>query len=224
MKQMLIIVAAALWVIGYACGASAWIYVADKGDSGWHTCTYTAGPEGFTGIAGFVVSNVIDNSAYSELLLDNLSQANGEVGPNRGFEQGLLGYDLLGTSNACVEVLDSATSALGQVYKPTEGDFLADMRGLSTGIDTSGFHNATGQVGTVGAIMETNIILNPGEEFSFDWAFLGNDSSPWGDFALFYLKDPKRGVLISADGLAQIGSPPAKAVLPSILLLLDLEG
>ena len=90
MKKMLIIIAMVLLGLGFNYGASAWIYVPDYGDTGWQTYTYTA-PGGFTGTAGFVVSNVIDTSAYSELLLDNLSQGGG--GTNRGFELGnLSGY------------------------------------------------------------------------------------------------------------------------------------
>ena len=64
------------------------IYVADYGDTGWQTYTYTAGSEGFTGTVGFVVSNALDKSAYSELLLDNLSQGGGGINP--GFETGHL--------------------------------------------------------------------------------------------------------------------------------------
>ena len=60
------------------------------------------------------------------------------------------------------------------------------------GLLPSGFRNATGQIGTVGSILETAITLAPGEKFSFDWAFLGNDVIPYNDFALFYLKDPQK--------------------------------
>ena len=86
MKKMLIIIAAVLLVLGVNYGASAWVYVPDYGDTGWKSYTYTAGSGGFTGTAGFVVSNVIDTSAYPELLLDNLSQGGGIAGINRGFE------------------------------------------------------------------------------------------------------------------------------------------
>ena len=74
MKKMLTIIASVVLVLGFSHGASAWIFVPDQGDTGWQTYVYTAGSGGFTGTAGFVVSNVIDNYAYSELLLDNLSQ------------------------------------------------------------------------------------------------------------------------------------------------------
>ncbi len=86
MKTILIIIISVLLAPGLSYGAPAPIYVPDKGDTGWQTYTYTAGPEGFTGTAGFVVSNVKDNSAYPELLLDNLSQGGG--GTNPGFETG----------------------------------------------------------------------------------------------------------------------------------------
>ena len=93
MKKMLIIMGTVLLVLGFNYAASAWIYVPDQGDTGWQTYTYTAGSGGFAGSAGFVVSNVIDNYAYSELLLDNLSLGGG--GTNQGFELGnLTGYNL----------------------------------------------------------------------------------------------------------------------------------
>jgi hypothetical protein len=214
MKKMLTIIASVLLVLGFSHWASAWIFVADQGDTGWRTYVYTAGPEGFTGSAGFVVSNVIDNYAYSELLLDNLSQ--GGAG-NPGFETGnLSGYDLLGTSFATVST--SAESIKKTTYDPTQGDFLAVIQGLHTGIDTSQFYNATRQAGTVGSMLETGITLAPGEQFSFNWAFLGNDFTPWDDFARFYLRDLDGGAIVFSDGLAQIGSAPVPV--PSTLLLL----
>ena len=107
MKKLLIIIATVLLVLGVNYGASAWVYVPDQGDTGWQTYTYTAGPGGFTGTAGFVVSNVIDNYAYSELLLDNLSLGGG--GTNQGFEMGnLTGFTLVGTSFANVSTIDTA--------------------------------------------------------------------------------------------------------------------
>ncbi len=55
------------------------------------------------------------------------------------------------------------------------------------------------------AILETGeITLAPGATFSFDWAFLGNDTLP-GDFGLFYLKDAD-GNIVFSEGLAQIGT------------------
>jgi hypothetical protein len=213
MKKMLIIIALVVLGLGFSYGASAWIYVPDQGDTGWQTYTYTA-PAPFTGTAGFVVSNVIDNAAYSELLLDNL-QGGGVTNP--GFETGnLAGFDLVGTSFATVSASETAVSL--NVYNPTQGDFLAVIQGLSTGANTSMFVNGTGQSGTVGSMLETAIALGSGGQFSFDWAFLGNDSSPWNDFALFYLKD-ELGNIVFTDGLAQIGTAPGVPIPSSVFLL-----
>jgi hypothetical protein len=216
-KKIVIFSVTTLLVLGSSLGASAWIFVGDQGDTGWQTYAYTAGPNGFSGKAGFVVSNAVDSSAYSELLLDNLSQ--GGAG-NPGFEEGnLSGYELIGTSFATVS--SSATAISYNTYNPTQGDFMADIQGLSDGADTSPFRNATGQKGTVGSILETDITLGPGEKFSFDWAFLGNDLRPWNDFALFYLKDSQSGVIVFTGGLAQIGNRPVSTDAISLLLLGD---
>jgi hypothetical protein len=222
MKKILFVIISVLLASGLSFEAPARIYVPNQGATGWQTYTYTAGPEGFTGTAGFVVSNVKDNSAYPELLLDNLSQGGG--GTNQGFELGnLTGYilasDSSGTSFAMVST--AATAISGNTYVPTQGDFLLVLQGISNGVPTSGFPNATGQIGTVGSILETAITLAPGEKFSFDWAFLGNDFSPYNDFALFYLKDPQSGAIMFIDLLAQIGSP--KFPIAAILLLLDVD-
>jgi hypothetical protein len=215
MKKMLIIIATVLLVLGFNYAASAWIYVPDQGDTGWQTYTYTVGSGGFAGSAGFVVSNVVDNYAYSELLLDNLSHGGG--GTNGGFELGnLTGFSLVGTSFATVSTNETAINY--NVYNPTQGDFLAVIQGLYNGVTTSQFSNATGQAGTVGSILETALSLTPGTAFTFNWAFLGNDFTPWNDFALFYLKD-QSGNMVFSEGLAQIGSAPA-VPLPSTLLLL----
>ena len=107
MKKMLIIIGTVLLVLGFNYAASAWVYVPDQGDTGWQTYSYTVGSAGFAGSVGFVVSNVVDNYAYSELLLDNLSLGGG--GTNSGFELGnLTGYNLVGTSFA--NVSDSETA------------------------------------------------------------------------------------------------------------------
>jgi hypothetical protein len=216
MKKILVAIAGVMLVLGLNSGAFAWVYVPSQGDTGWQTYTYSAGPGGFNGIAGFVVSNVIDNSAYSELLLDNLSQ--GPAG-NTGFEEGnFSGYNLLGNSITCADTYTWRMSTDGTIYDPTEGYYLADLMGLSTGVNTSGFQNASGQVGTVGAIMETNLSLTNKQAFSFDWAFLGNDTTPWNDFALFYLKDPSSGDIVFSQGLAQIGAAPVPDP-PTLFLL-----
>jgi hypothetical protein len=122
----------------------------------------------------------------------------------------------MGTSFA--NVSNSATAYSYATYTPTEGYFFADLQSLYNGVATSQFTNATGQAGTIGSILETALILTPGMTFSFDWAFLGSDYSPWNDFALFYLKD-QSGNIVFSEGLAQIGSAPA-VPLPSTLLLL----
>jgi hypothetical protein len=220
MKNFLIFIISILLAPGLSFGAPPLIYVPNNGATAWQTYTYTAGPEGFTGTAGFVVSNVKDNAAYSELLLDNLSHGGG--GTNQGFELGnLTGYvlasDSSGTSFATVT--PSATTVSGITYTPTQNSFLVIIQGLSTGVSTSGFRNATGQIGTVGSILETAITLAPGEKFSFDWAFLGNDLSPYNDFCLFYLKDPHEGAIVFTKILAQIGSPGVPSA--AMLLLLD---
>jgi hypothetical protein len=127
-----------------------------------------------------------------------------------------LGYDLLGTSFATVSTSETAINY--NTYDPTQGYFLAVLQGVYDGIDTSQFYNATGQAGTVGSMLETGITLAPGEQFSFDWAFLGNDFTPWNDFAGFYLKDPDSGAIVFSEGLAQIGPDPVP-VPPTLLLL-----
>jgi hypothetical protein len=226
MKQILIVIISVLLAPGPSFGAPPPINVADYGDTGWQTYTYTAGPGGFTGTAGFVVSNVLDTSAYPELLLDNLSQ--GGAG-NSGFETGdFSGFDLVGKSFATVSTSETATNY--NVYDSTEGMFLAVLQGLyiesSWGAPTSQFSNGTGQVGTVGSILETAITLAPGEKFSFDWAFLASDKSPWNDFALFYLKDPQSGAIVFIELLAQIGqigqTNSPRVPIAAILLLLDM--
>ena len=222
MNKILIVIISVLLAPGLSFGAPAPIYVPNQGATSWQTYTYTAGPEGFTGTAGFVVSNVKDNSAYSELLLDNLSHGGG--GTNQGFELGnLTGYvlasDSSGTSFATVN--SSATTISGNTYTPTQKNYLNLIQGLSTGVSTSGFRNAIGQAGTVGSILETAITLAPGEKFSFDWAFLGNDSSPYNDFSLFYLKDPHSGAIVFIELLAQIGSP--RFPIAAIISLLDVD-
>jgi hypothetical protein len=226
MKKILILIIAGLLMPGWSFGAPPLIYVADYGDTGWQTYTYTAGPEGFTGTAGFVVSNVIDTAAYSELLLDNLSQ--GGAG-NSGFETGnLSGFVLVGQSFATVSPSDMSFAY--NVYNPTEGMFLAVIQGLCIesiwGVTTSRFSNASGQIGTGGSILETAITLAPGEKLSFDWAFLAGDKTPWNDFALFYLKDPQSGAIVFIQILAQIGQigPTGSPRFPIEAILLLLEG
>lgn len=215
MKKMLIIMSTVLLVLGFNYAASAWVYVPNQGDTGWQTYNYTVGSAELAGSVGFVVSNVIDNAAYPELLLDNLSLGSGGI--NKGFELGnLTGYNLVGLSFA--NVSPSVTAYSYTTYAPTEGYSFADLQGLYNGASTSQFANASGQAGTVGSILETALTLTPGMTFSFDWAFLGSDFSPWNDFALFYMKD-QSGNIVFSQGLAQIGSAPP-VPLPSTLVLL----
>jgi len=209
--------AAAILLTAPYTAAGAWVYMPDYGDSGWQTYTYTAGPAGFNGQAGFVVSNVIDNYAYPELLLDNLSHGGGGV--NRGFEAGnYTNYTLTGSSYG--EVTAAAVTAYGgNIYRPTQGDNMSHQLGLSNGAATSAFRNAFNEPGTVGSILETAVTLPPGTQFSFDWAFLANDAAPWRDFSRFYLKDAA-GNIIFTEGLGQVGTAPAPTPLPSSLVLL----
>jgi hypothetical protein len=195
--------------------------VPDQGDTGWQTLVYDPGPGGFTGTAGFAVSNVIDDCAFSELLLDNLSH--GGDGGNRGFEVGNYSdFNLLGDSYG--EVTSQPVITLNfREYTPVEGEYLGHLFSLAPGESTAAFRNAQGQPGTVGSILETPIFLAPGERFSFNWAFLGNDYRPCNDFSLFYLKD-QSGVMVFSQGLGQIGSPdpvPNPAMGAIISLLLD---
>lgn len=202
---------AAVWlVLSISNSAGAWISVPDQGDTGWRTYTYTAGPGGLSGTAGFVVSNVVDDSAYSELLIDNLSHGGGS---NRSFEIGnYTGYSLLGDSYG--EVATSVIAAGGNLYTPTHGDNMSHQLSLASGLSTAAFRNANNQPGTSGCILETAISLPPGGQFTFNWAFLANDASPWNDFSLFYVKDGG-GSIVFSEGLAQIGAVPV----PSTFLL-----
>jgi len=195
--------------------AHAWVFVPDNGDTGWQSCVYQTGPAGFTGTAGFVVSNVIDDSAYSELLLDNLSHGGGSS--NRAFELGdYSGYTLLGDSFA--EVTTTVTASSGTVYTAVQGEYFSRQLGLGAEVGTETFQNARRQAGTTGCILETSISLPPGSRFTFNWAFLAGDQSPWNDFALFYLKDTN-GKVVFSEGLAQIGA--AAPVSSAIRLLLE---
>ncbi len=196
--------------------AQAWVYVPDNGDTGWQTYTYQAGPAGFTGTAGFVVSNVIDNSAFSELLLDNLSHGGGSA--NRDFELGdYSGYTLV--ENSCAEVTTMVKAYSGKIYTSVQGEYFSHQLGMGAAVDTESFQNARRQAGTSGSILETSVSLPPGSRFTFNWAFLAGDQSPWNDFALFYLKDLS-GKIVFSDGLAQIGVAPGPGALPAVLLLL----
>lgn len=216
MRRPLLLLVAACLIVTSPLKAQAWIFVPDNGDTGWQTFVYDAGPTGFTGTAGFVVSNVIDNSAYSELLLDNLSHGGDTA--NRSFELGdYSGYELL--DNSFAEVTTEVMTASGTTYTATNGDYFSHQCGLDPGASTAAFKNARRQPGTTGSILETSISLPPGSKFTFNWAFLAGDQSPWNDFALFYLKDVN-GKIVFSEGLAQIGKPPG-APMAVLHLLLD---
>ena len=224
MKKLLIIIATVCLVLGLNYGASAWVYVPAQGDTnGWLTYTYTAGATGFEGTAGFVSSNAVDNYAYSELLIDNL-QGGGVTNPS--FELGnLTGYTAVSEPPflSSINVTPLVTAISYNAYTATNGVEFADIQSYyinsamtQYGVTTSQFTNASGQSGTTGGILETGITLAPGATFSFDWAFLGNDTLP-GDFGLFYLKDTS-GNIVFSEGLAQIGTA-AVPIPPSVLLL-----
>ena len=205
-----------LLILGSMGGkAEAWVFVPDEGDTGWQTYVYNPGPGSFSGTAGFVVSNVIDPSAFSELLLDNLSHGGG--GDNRSFEVGnYSNFTLLGDSYGEVTSVPVMAPSFNE-YKPVQGVCMSHQFALGPGISTAAFHNADGQAGTIGSILETAFSLAPGESLSFSWAFLGNDSSPYDDFSLFYVKN-QGGDIVFSDGLGQIGSPPPIPA-PSTLIL-----
>jgi hypothetical protein len=195
--------------------AQAWVLVPGAGDTGWQTYVYQAGEAGFSGTAGFVVSNVLDEAGYSNLLLDNLSQGGDQA--NRGFEMGdYSGYTILGDGY----VTGWAMAYNGKVYRPTHGKCFCDLCCLETGVNTAGFQNANGQAGTIGSILETTISLPPGGKFTFDWAFLAGDQSPYNDFALFYLKDAE-GQIVFSDGLAQIDLVSPSPTVPVIIGILQ---
>ena len=224
MKKLLIVIATVCLVLGLNYGASAWVYVPAQGDTnGWLTYTYTAGATGFEGTAGFVSSNAGDNLAYSELLIDNL-RGGGVTNPS--FELGnLTGYTAVSEPPflSSINVTPSVTAISYNAYTATNGVEFADIQSYyinsamtQYGVTTSQFTNASGQSGTTGGILETGITLAAGATFSFDWAFLGNDTLP-GDFGLFYLKDAS-GNIVFSEGLAQIGT--AAVPIPASVLLL----
>ncbi len=201
-----------VFILGLTIPAWSWIYVPPLGDTHWQTFTKTF-ESGFTGTAGFVVSNQGDDSMESWLLLDNLSHAGNSS--NVGFESGDYdGYTLVGSSVG--EVINYTITAPSVVeYYPIEGNYMS--RQLSYDQDTSSFLNAFNQPGYNGSILETQIDVKAGETFSFNWAFITWDtptnSTPVGyDFALFYLKDGQ-GNIIETHGLAQVVPVPATLIL-----------
>ena len=93
---------------------------------------------------------------------------------NEGFELGdFSGYTLSGDG----AVTTTISAAYGNIYSATEGNYFASLYGY--GADTSAYG------GTTGSILTTNLSLSSGDQFSFDWAFLAFDISPYLDFSLF---------------------------------------
>jgi hypothetical protein len=201
--------------------AGAWVFVPDFGDTGWQTYTYTAGPGGFRGFAGFVVSNQGDTNVDSTLLLDNLSHCSLQA-DNKGFELGT--YNGFGLSPTAYLFPDNLTGSFGIItsgpviaqslieYFPTQGSLMSQQDSFNT--DTSSFLNYFGAPGTNGSILETFISLAEGETFSFDWAFLTNNHLPFRDFSKFFLIDCENGQIVFEDGLGQV------VPLPSTLLMM----
>lgn len=224
-RNAFLILVMVLAMVSSSVPAVAWVFVPSYGDTGWQSFSFTADSSGFTGIAGFVVSNELDMVVDSFLLLDNLSQA-GAAG-NQGFELGdYTGYTLGASSNGSV-ITGPITALSGNVYNPTEGTHMSVQESLSD--DTSAFLNAFGNPGTDGSILETAISLAPNESFSFDWAFLTTDYTPFQDFSLFYLikedliNDAKidnddAGQIVYTEGLGQL-APVAPVPEPSTLFL-----
>ncbi len=223
MKKILFALSAcSIMVAMLALPAAAWIYVNDYGDTEWRTYVYTADSDGFSGNAGFVVSNMLDTLTESVLLIDDLSQS--DTNPesiNRGFESNdYSGYTL--TPDAVGEVFTIFGNYFG--YEPTEGEHFSAQDSTSYDgedspppyADTSLFKNAYGMPGTTGSMLETAIALSANQVFTFDWAFLANDASPYADFSKFYLRDAT-GEIIFEDGLGQIRVPE-----PATMLLLGL--
>jgi len=200
----LVVVALGLWPLA----AGAWVFVPPYGDTGWQTYTYTAVAD-FCGRAGFLVSNQGDDIIDSELLVDNLSHA-----LNPSFETGDYTNYTLGPTSSGFVITGPYTQLGWQTYNPTHGDYMSLQ--VSNDDDTSGFLNYYGHSGTNGSILETsNFNLAAGETFSFDWAFMTTDYSPYEDFSKFYLKDLCDNIVFE-DGLGQLQAVPV----PGTLLLL----
>ena len=205
MKRRILLLGVVALVLGLMVApASAWIIVPDFGETGWQTYTYTAGPGGFSGTAGFLVSNHGDTDLDSGLLVDNLSQCS--LPGNQSFELGNYnGYTLGPASNGTV-TQGPVFSSNGNPYLPTNGEWMSYQ--LSNNDPTPAiFLNAYGHVGTDCSYLETGITLAAGESFTFDWAFLAFDYVPFEDFSKFYLKDTG-GDVVFQDGLGQLAAVP----------------
>ncbi|MCK9376926.1 MAG: hypothetical protein M0P73_12325 [Syntrophobacterales bacterium] len=216
MKRKILLAGVAALVLGLMVApASAWIIVPDYGETGWQSYTYTAGAGGFSGTAGFLVSNHGDTDNDSGLLVDNLSQCS-QAG-NQSFELGNYdGYTLGPASNGTV-TQGPVNSDSGTPYLPADGEWMSYQ--LSNDDPTPAiFLNAYGNVGTNCSYLETGITLLEGESFTFDWAFLAFDYAPFQDFSKFYLKDAG-GDVVFQNGLGQlVPVPPAVVLFGSGLL------
>jgi hypothetical protein len=201
-----------------AAPASAWVYVPSYGDTGWQSYTYTAGPGGFTGTAGFIVSNQGDTVLDAWQLLDNLSQC-AQPG-NQSFELGNYnGYALGPASNGAVVMGPVVNPSNGNSYMPTNGEWMSYQQSFDDPTPPV-FLNAYGNVGTNCSYLETGISLSEGQTFTFDWAFIALDYWPFEDFSKFYLKDVA-GNVVFQDGLGQLSPvpvPPAALLFGSGLL------
>ncbi len=210
-----IILGVVFFTFGIAIPAGAWVFVPPLGDTGWQTFTYTAGENGFTGIAGFVVSNQGDDLVDSWLLIDNLSH-----GSNPSFENGYNEYILSGVGDVNTGPV-IAPFSLNEYY-PTNLSYMSYQE--SSGTDTSNFYNAFGHPGTVGSILETRISLIENEQFTFNWAFItwdtpSNYTGPVGyDFALFYLR-PEITIMQSNGNIETYGLAQVVPIPPTLILM-----
>ena len=172
-KASIVLIAGFLLVM--SGNAYAFLSVPSFGDTGWQTYTHTF-ETAWTGRVGFLVSNSGDKLVDSEMLVDNLN-----FGPtgNRGFENSpehFAGYD---ATNGDITVVSSDTAASGNVYTPTENDFMARISSLN------GIFDSTVLGGTNAAVLwlTDDISVEAGQTVQFDWAFLARDYMPFQDFA-----------------------------------------
>lgn len=209
MKRGFLLLALVVLVLGsMTVSASAWVFVPDYGETGWKTFTYTAGPGGFSGIAGFLISNNRDELLDSILLVDNLSHCS--QSGNESFEFGNYDGYTLGSESYGMIVKGPVYSYAGNPYMPTNSEWMSQQFSKND-LTPAVFKNAFGESGTNCSYLETKINLAEGQSFTFDWAFLAFDYTPFHDFSVFYLKDPDGNVVFQA-GLGQIAPVPAPAV------------
>lgn len=176
--------------------AQATIYVPSYGETGWQTFSHTFSTN-FTGDVYIVVGNYDDADLDSVLLIDNINP--GPIG-NESFELG--DFTSYSTAGWC-EVVTSAASYAGNNYSPTHGTYMAKL--TAGDVDTSAYG------GTDGAILSNatpgEVQFDAGDTWSFDWAFLAMDYSPYQDFAKLRLVDLS-GQIYLDETLAQIDPVP----------------